>query len=68
VNSTASLGRLAINAWSPCPAAPPADALQQSRQLQDDVREVCDEDCGVIRLYVAPDMPSVEPEHRLAAS
>lgn len=68
MNSSTSIGHLAINAWAPCPAAPPTDALQQSRQLQVDIREACDQDCGVIRLFVTPDMPCAELDQRLAAS
>lgn len=68
MNSSTSFDRLAINRWAPCPAVPAADALQQSRELQDDVRMARDEQSGVIRLYVAADMPSVEPDRKLAAS
>jgi len=68
MSSSRSLNRLEVKAWAPCPSAPSAEALQQSRQLQHDVREVCDEDRGVIRLYVGSDVPSVDPGQRLAAS
>lgn len=68
MQTASSYGRIKLGSWVPCSATPPADAVQQCRQLQDAVRETCDQDRGVIRLYVGPDVPVAEPSSRLAAS
>lgn len=68
MSSAPPFGRLSASMWAPCPVAPPAEALDASRALQRDVREVLDTDRGVIRLYVGPEMSDVEPDRKLAAS
>jgi hypothetical protein len=60
-------GRLAASHWAPCPAQPPADAIDASRALQRDVRELLDQDRGVIRLYVGPEMPEAEQDQKMAS-